>query len=113
MAPITQFVLLGQLLSAAPATIPYTDSLVAPEPAEHYIRYVTFLATGTRTFTCEPSSAGAAPTYRLSSFDYDLYDAETDPERQFRLGSHILMPSRDAAGGNSVFYTANATFTYW
>ncbi len=108
MAPITQLV-----LGLLPLTtnVPYTDSLVAPVPAEHYIRYVTFLATGTRTFTCDPLNLSS--TYKLASFDYDLYDAEKDPKRAFNLGKHVLMPTRDAGDGNSVFYTANGTFTYW
>ena len=102
--------------AATSGRIAYTDGPVAPVPAENYERYVTFLATGTRTFACDdpgdPSSA-----YKLLSFEYDLYDAETsrldEEERGLSLGKHVLMPHRDAAGGNSVFYTANDTFTYW
>ncbi|KAK7757593.1 hypothetical protein SLS62_000608 [Diatrype stigma] len=110
MAPVAQLVL--GLLSPLTSTIPYTDSLVAPVPASHYVRYVTFLATGTRTFTCDPSNATSK--YTLASFDYDLYDAEADPStRKLSLGKHVLMTNRNPDGGNSVFYTANDTFTYW
>ncbi|KAI5864712.1 hypothetical protein GGS23DRAFT_460037 [Durotheca rogersii] len=107
----------SQLPSPAPAPSPspvaYTDSLVAPVPAEHYARYLTFLAVGTRTFRCDASRGGAAAPYRFASFEYDLYDADADSERAFLVGRHVLMPHRDASGGNSIFYTANDTFTYW
>lgn len=101
------FFLFGGFVSA----IKFTDSLLAPVPADHYSRYVTFLAVGDRTYTCDP--ANKTSTYSLKSFDYDMYDAELDPQRRFNLGKHVLMLQRDAQGGNSVFYTANNTFTYW
>jgi len=91
--------------------IAFTDALVAPAPIERYVRYVTFLAVGDRTYTCNAQSE--APVYTLKSFDYDMFDAETDPGRRFVLGKHVLMLQRDSEGGNSVFYTANNTFTYW
>ena len=91
--------------------ITFTDALVAPVPADHYVRYVTFLAVGDRTYTCD--SKNFTSSYTLKSFDYDMFDAETDSDRNFNLGKHVLLLQRDSEGGNSVFYTANNTFTYW
>lgn len=91
--------------------IMFADALVAPAPIDHYVRYVTFLAVGDRTYTCDP--ANETSLYTLKSFDYDMFDAETDPDRKLNLGKHVLMLQRDSEGGFSVFYTANNTFTYW
>lgn len=99
------------VLAASVSALNFTDSLVVPTPTDHYVRYVTFLAVGDRTYTCDP--ANKSSPYTLKSFNYDMYDAEIDIRRKFNLGKHVLMLQRDVQGGNSVFYTANNTFTYW
>ncbi|KAH8898639.1 hypothetical protein GQ53DRAFT_816873 [Thozetella sp. PMI_491] len=104
------FLILTSLMGLS-SSLQYTDSLVAPTPADHFIRLVTFRADGDRTYTCDPKNDTSV--YSLKSFDYNLYDAETDPGRIINLGKHILLLQRDSEGGNSVFYTANNTFTYW
>lgn len=120
MAPLAQLVLALSHLTLPPTTtitttttttIPFTDSPVAPTPAEHYERYVTFLAVGTRTYTCDPTKPSSA--YGLAGWDYDLYDAETDAERAFNLGKHGFLLHPNGGGGQSLFYTANNTLTYW
>ena|ERR1700709_621125 len=93
------------------ATIHYTDTPILPTPLSHYERYTTFLAVGTRTYLC-PTSAGNT-TYTLQTFDYDMYDIETDPGLTTSLGKHVLLLENDAWGGHSVFYTATSIFTYW
>jgi hypothetical protein len=110
MSPLV-FLLSALLTITRVTALKFTDALVAPTPADRYQRFVTFLAVGTRTYVCDP--ANRTSIYTLKSFNYDMYDAETDPGRKFNLGKHVLMLQKDVQGGNSVFYTANNTFTYW
>ena len=111
MARFTFFIslLLTALFIPHVCALDFGDSLVAPTPPEHYVRYVTLLANGTRTYVCNPNNASAP--YILKAFDYDMYDVETDPDSTIVLGKHVLLPAKDTQGGNSVFYTATSTFT--
>lgn len=113
MAKLTFFIplLLAAVFIPHISAFAFGDSLVAPTPPEHYVRYVNFLANGTRTYICNSNNATAP--YTLKASDYDMYNAETDPESNTILGKHVLLPQKDAQGGNSVFYTATSTFTYW
>ena len=90
----------------------FTDDLVRPTPASHYVRYVTFLNIGERTYQCDTTNETSP--YRFKSFDYEMFDAELDPDHKYGVGKHVM--SRDllaSAGAGSIFYTTNATFTYW
>lgn len=105
------FLLLSLINASSASSINFTDSSIVPVPEAHYVRYVTFFATGTRTYVCDTQNATSA--YTLAAFDYDLYDAEMDPAYSIVRGKHVLLLERDADGGNSVFYTATNGFTYW
>ena len=89
----------------------FTDELVRPTPPSHYVRYVTYLNIGQRTYQCD--IANETSPYRFKSFDYEMFDAEVDPHHHM-VGRHVM--SQDllaSAGAGSIFYTTNATFTYW
>lgn len=103
---------LFSFISTSPTTVNYTDTSITPIPSSHYIRYLTLLAVGTRTYTCPPANS-TSQSYTLQTFDYDMYDTSTDPNLTISLGKHVLLLENDAAGGRSVFYTATKTFTYW
>lgn len=105
------YTLLLSLLGVLPFCVPlqFTDSAVAPQPVANYVRYVTFLANGTRTYVCSPGSG--SDNYTLTAFDYVLSDAETGTSTP--LGKHELMVQKDANGANSIFFTSNGIFTYW
>lgn len=106
MLPLLPLACLGCIASG----INFTDGAVAPIPAAQYERYVTFLAVGTRTYSCDPTKNA----FSLDSLDYDLFDGEMPrDESAGPLGKHILLLNRDAEGGNSVFYTRAGVFTYW
>lgn len=65
----------------------YTDSPVTLVPADNYVRYVTFPVFGMRPLACGP--------YEVTSFSYDMHDAQTDGKQEFRVGNHTLIPNQD------------------
>ena len=108
------------LTQASPATSPqppalnYTDIGLFNSTA-NLERYVIFLAIGWRNYTCSTPNATTAPSYALTTFDYNMFDIDDSGAAvgDLAIGKHVLPLNKDYAGGNSVFYTGVRSFTYW
>lgn len=89
------------LPNAAPrdtsCSIPFSDTDVAPAPAAHYERYITFLAKGTRQYSCTKG------TFTLTGLNYDLFDATC--KTAGLLGRRVYMAKPDPGNGTFAQYT--------